>query len=88
MSVDCYLFNPTDIEDLDWTDVQSDWKVKLDTNLSIIRPLKIDDYDRGHIKLLSQLTDVGDVSQQEFEGRSDIFLIKLNLHCFLLCRSI
>ncbi|XP_053206133.1 probable glucosamine 6-phosphate N-acetyltransferase [Panonychus citri] len=66
---DCYLFNPIEIEDLDWTNVQIDCKDKLDSNSLIIRPLKIDDYGRGHIKLLSQLTVVGDVSQQEYEDR-------------------
>lgn len=34
-----------------------------------MRPLCRQDYDRGYISLLSQLTTVGDVSREEFEAR-------------------
>lgn len=35
----------------------------------IIRPLRIDDYKRGYLQLLSQLTFVGDVSEEQYRQR-------------------
>ncbi|XP_053985986.1 probable glucosamine 6-phosphate N-acetyltransferase [Hylaeus anthracinus] len=35
----------------------------------LIRPLKSDDYDRGFLQLLSQLTEVGNVSKEQFLSR-------------------
>uniref|UniRef100_A0A914RKT6 Uncharacterized protein n=1 Tax=Parascaris equorum TaxID=6256 RepID=A0A914RKT6_PAREQ len=35
----------------------------------IVRPLRIDDYKRGYLQLLSQLTFVGDVSEEQFRER-------------------
>ena len=33
-----------------------------------MRPLNTEDYDRGFLKLLEQLTKVGDVSKEMFSG--------------------
>uniref|UniRef100_T1IRR5 Protein transport protein SEC23 n=1 Tax=Strigamia maritima TaxID=126957 RepID=T1IRR5_STRMM len=44
-------------------------KQRLDDNNLFIRPLKSGDYDRGFIKLLNELTQVGDVSKQQFQER-------------------
>lgn len=38
-----------------------------DANL-IVRPLQSDDFNRGYLELLKQLTSVGDVTQAEFKG--------------------
>ncbi len=35
----------------------------------VVRRLAIDDYDKGYITLLSQLTNVGTVTRQQFESR-------------------
>jgi len=42
--------------------------VSKDTNL-IVRPLQSDDYQRGYLELLKQLTSVGDVSLADFKER-------------------
>lgn len=39
-----------------------------DANL-IVRPLQSDDFNRGYLELLKQLTSVGDVTQAEFKER-------------------
>ena len=38
-----------------------------DANL-IVRPLQSDDFHRGYLALLKQLTSVGDVTQAQFKG--------------------
>lgn len=35
----------------------------------LVRPLEIEDYDRGYVQLLSQLTAVGNVSRNDFERK-------------------
>lgn len=37
-----------------------------------MRPLKVGDYDRGYLELLSQLTAVGEVSKEQFVERFNI----------------
>mmetsp|Transcript_32588 Transcript_32588/g.81680 ORF Transcript_32588/g.81680 Transcript_32588/m.81680 type:complete len:185 (+) Transcript_32588:164-718(+) len=37
----------------------------------VIRPLRRDDFDRGYMKLLAQLTSVGKVTKEQFERRFD-----------------
>jgi hypothetical protein len=34
----------------------------------LMRPLSSDDYDKGHLTCLAQLTTVGDISKQEYLG--------------------
>lgn len=48
-----------------------------DANL-IVRPLQLDDFNRGYLALLKQLTSVGDVTQAEFKG---------TLWCFLFLKK-
>ena len=35
----------------------------------MLRPLCLEDYDRGYLSLLSQLTSVGEISREEWEAR-------------------
>ena len=35
----------------------------------VLRPLYLEDYDRGYLALLSQLTSVGDISREQWEDR-------------------
>jgi len=39
-----------------------------DSNL-YIRPLQVDDFDKGYLELLKQLTSVGNVTKEQFENR-------------------
>lgn len=34
----------------------------------LVRPLMIDDFEKGYLQLLSQLTVVGNVTKADFEG--------------------
>lgn len=36
----------------------------------LVRPLQVEDYDRGYVQLLSQLTSVGKVTRNDFERKS------------------
>ncbi|UYV74805.1 GNPNAT1 [Cordylochernes scorpioides] len=38
-------------------------------NQLLLRPLQLGDYDRGYLELLSQLTNVGEVSREEYTER-------------------
>lgn len=35
----------------------------------LVRPLKIEDYDKGYLELLSQLTSVGNITRTQFESK-------------------
>merc|ERR1712241_324794 len=35
----------------------------------VLRPLYLEDYDRGYLALLSQLTSVGDITREQWESR-------------------
>lgn len=35
----------------------------------VLRPLQLTDYDKDYVKLLAQLTTVGNISQEMFEDR-------------------
>lgn len=69
-----YLYNPEVLKGLDWNSVHSKVTPFI-TNESpgedyfLVRPLQLDDYDRGYLQLLSQLTTVGDISKSDFEAQ-------------------
>lgn len=65
-STDLYLFNRTLLSQLSkWAQIEEQL-MKL--NL-IARPLKQSDYHQGYLELLAQLTEVGDISENEFDQR-------------------
>ncbi|CAH0551864.1 unnamed protein product [Brassicogethes aeneus] len=69
---DNYLFDPELLKNLDWNSMNyavSPFITNEDPGESwlLIRPLKIEDYDKGYLQLLSQLTSVGNVSRSDFE---------------------
>ena len=43
--------------------------IKNDQFKYTIRPLMVDDFERGHLQLLSQLTKVGNVSDESYRGK-------------------
>ena len=49
-------------------------------NNLIIRPLQRDDFNKNYMQLLSQLTEIGDVSQADFERRFDLMKSSLNTY--------
>lgn len=53
------LFNPNVLDRLSLTSPEG----------LLIRPLKSGDYDRGYLQLLTQLTEVGNVSREQFLNR-------------------
>ncbi|XP_060534724.1 probable glucosamine 6-phosphate N-acetyltransferase isoform X2 [Cylas formicarius] len=69
-----FLYNAEILKNLDWVSVKNklhpfitnedpgeDWL--------LVRPLQIDDYDKGFLQLLGQLTTVGEISKGEFEAQ-------------------
>lgn len=63
---DTYLFEEEKLKQL------SEWNnfcIQLSNHSLIARPLKLQDYDKGYLELLSQLTLVGQVSRAEFTKR-------------------
>jgi len=67
-----YLYDPALLEGLDWASVRNLLSPPI-TNTDpgehwlVVRPLQIEDYDKGFLPLLSQLTAVGNVSRTTFE---------------------
>jgi len=53
--------------------------IDLGDNL-IIRPLKRDDFDRGYMQLMAQLTEIGTVNKSDFERRFDQMRDSLNTY--------
>lgn len=39
----------------------------------VVRPLEIEDYDKGFVQLLSQLTAVGNINRIQFERKLSLF---------------
>ncbi len=44
---------------------------RLETQNLTVRPLKADDFSRGYLKCLAQLTVVGEITQELFEGSNN-----------------
>lgn len=63
--LDSYLFHPETIDKLNWSLL--DEPIKIDSKFKI-RPLSCNDYERGHLDVICQLTTVGDVSREQYEG--------------------
>ncbi|XP_023022150.2 glucosamine 6-phosphate N-acetyltransferase isoform X2 [Leptinotarsa decemlineata] len=66
------LYDPELLKNLDWASVSQSLTPPI-TNEEpgeswlVVRPLKISDYERGYLEILSQLTTVGNVTKQDFE---------------------
>lgn len=76
---DPFLFSPKRLSKLSsWKDIEDDLKER---ELSA-RPLKSTDFENGYIDLLSQLTEVGDISEDDFVGRFNLMktLNEINEH--------
>lgn len=62
-----HLFNPDKLEKLsNWTSICDRLK---ESGQLIARPLRRDDFANGYLELLRELTQVGDVTQAQFEAR-------------------
>ena len=53
-----------------------------DSNL-YIRPLQVDDFDKGYLELLKQLTSVGNVTKEQFES----MLLEVSARSLLFFKS-
>ncbi|XP_014776939.1 probable glucosamine 6-phosphate N-acetyltransferase isoform X2 [Octopus bimaculoides] len=64
-----YLFDPKLLDDINTCNFVG--KITLESLGSHfkVRPLCLSDYEKGYLKLLSELTKVGDVSYEQFEAR-------------------
>ncbi|GFR58481.1 glucosamine-6-phosphate N-acetyltransferase [Elysia marginata] len=68
-----YIYNPAILLRLAASNFQAEYKngitpLNPGENLNL-RPLCLEDYDRGYLQLLGQLTSVGDVTREQFEDR-------------------
>lgn len=82
MAQDCPLYNP---ELLDKFDLGERYNtLKQDPTLKV-RPLLASDYGRGFLDLLKELTEVGDISQKQFE---DQFTLMRNSQDMYYCTVI
>lgn len=56
----------------------------------LVRPLEIEDYDRGYVQLLSQLTAVGNVTRNDFERKNSlsVFEMALLIRYFFVCHTV
>ncbi|KAJ3649581.1 hypothetical protein Zmor_021316 [Zophobas morio] len=67
-----YLFDPALLKNLDWGSVKGYLSPPI-TNEGpgeswlVVRPLQIEDFDKGYLQILTQLTAVGNVSRSDFE---------------------
>jgi len=61
-----FLFDPNILDNLNW-DCESISPLNIDSNFKL-RPLRKDDYDKGFLDVLAQLTTVGEIALSAFEG--------------------
>lgn len=66
-----YLYNPDLLKNLEWKSVSKSLSPFITNeapgeNWLQVRPLQPEDYDKGYLELLSQLTSVGNVSYNDF----------------------
>ncbi|CAG9862110.1 unnamed protein product [Phyllotreta striolata] len=71
---DQYLYDPSLLKNLDWSQTKSCLNPEITNENTgeswiVVRPLKLSDYDRGYVQILSQLTSVGNVSKSDFENQ-------------------
>ncbi|XP_019865021.1 probable glucosamine 6-phosphate N-acetyltransferase [Aethina tumida] len=67
-----FLFDPELLKNLDWKSVSYALSPFITNEAPgepwlLVRPLKIEDYDKGYLELLSQLTSVGNITRTQFE---------------------
>ncbi|CAH1162755.1 unnamed protein product [Phaedon cochleariae] len=71
---DEFLYDPKLLENLDWAFVLQFLNPPITNEQPgeewlLVRPLKLSDFDRGYLQILSQLTNVGNVSKANFESQ-------------------
>jgi glucosamine-phosphate N-acetyltransferase len=75
-----YLFDSELLKNLDWASVRGYLSPPI-TNEAPgepwlhVRPLQIEDYDKGYLQILTQLTAVGNVSRPDFERKWSVLCI-------------
>jgi len=67
-----YLFDPEILRNLDWPSIRGYLSPAITNEAPgepwlLVRPLQLQDYDKGYLQILSQLTSVGNVSRADFE---------------------
>lgn len=69
-----YLYDPALLKELNWSGVKNYLSPQITNHEPgepwlLVRPLQLEDYDKGYLQLLTQLTAVGNVSRAEFESK-------------------
>jgi len=77
------LFSSSLLDDLDLERCQASFNPQLSTRNPgpglRVRSLNMDDYDRGFLELLGQLTSVGDISREAWSQRYSLVFSKQDL---------
>ncbi|KAL3287197.1 hypothetical protein HHI36_001674 [Cryptolaemus montrouzieri] len=74
ISSSIYLFDPDLLKNLDWASLRGYLSPSITSeapgeNWLLVRPLKSEDYNKGYLQLLTQLTSVGNVTPFEFQSQ-------------------
>ncbi|XP_048731856.1 glucosamine 6-phosphate N-acetyltransferase-like [Ostrea edulis] len=82
---DIYLFDPELLHDLEFEDQKcAIYKPEINPTdpgeRLALRPLCISDFDKGYLSLLTHLTKVGDISQEQFEERFQMMKTQPSLY--------
>ena len=83
---DIHLYDATLLSELDWGSRKANFKNGISpTNVGeglVMRPLNSGDYERGFLKLLEQLTNVGDVTKEMYSGKlsTDLFMCNFGVN--------
>ncbi|CAD5121880.1 unnamed protein product [Dimorphilus gyrociliatus] len=68
-----YLFDPNILEEIDWSKIKCNFQngvsYKKPGDGLVVRPLRDDDIHRDYLLLMSQLTKVGIVTEEQFKKR-------------------
>ncbi|KAL1497547.1 hypothetical protein ABEB36_008488 [Hypothenemus hampei] len=69
-----FIYNPELLRNLEWNSVQNKVTPFITNeqpgeDYFLVRPLQIDDYEKGYLHLLSQLTIVGEITKEEFQSQ-------------------
>jgi len=54
----------------------------------LMRPLRIDDYQKGYLELLAQLTVTGDITQKDFENAFTSMKAARNTYCVVVVEDL
>lgn len=86
---DEHLYDPNLLKNLNWSRTKSSLNPEI-TNENpgeswiVVRPLRLSDFDKGFLQILSQLTAVGNISKSDFERKCILIILLLNSNWLII----